>query len=110
MKLLFDQNLSPHLCHRLHDLWTDLVYVRTVGLARADDATVWDYARQHDRIIVSKDGDFSSRAFLYGAPPKVIWVATGNTSTDEIERLLRDRQPQIQGFADSEDASLLVLE
>lgn len=109
MKLLFDQNLSPDLCVRLRDVWADLVHVRMVDLATADDATVWDYARQHDRIIVSKDGDFSSRAFLYGAPPKVIWIATGNTSTDEIEELLRNGRAQIEGFEDNEDASLLVL-
>ena len=110
MKLLLDQNLSPHLCDRLRDVWADLVHVRTVGLATADDPVVWEYARQHDLIIVSKDGDFSGRAFLFGAPPKVIWVAVGNCSTRQIEQLLCRRRAQVEDFAASEDATLLVLE
>ena len=46
MKLLLDQNLSPQLCDRLRDIWTDVVHVRAVGLAAADDSAVWAYARQ----------------------------------------------------------------
>ena len=71
MKLLLDQNLSPRLCDRLRDVWPEVVHVRAVGLAAADDSAVWAYARQHDFAIVSKDGDFSGRASLFGAPPKV---------------------------------------
>ena len=110
MKLLFDQNLSPHLCDRLRDIYPDLRHVRTVGLATADDADVWEFARQHDLIIVSKDGDFSSRSFLYGAPPKVVWILVGNCSTRDIEQLLRGQRDQIEAFAASEDAALLVVE
>ena len=72
MKLLPDQNLSSRLCDRLRDIWTDVVHVRAVGLGTADDSAVWAHARQHDFTIVSKDGDFSGRSSLYGAPPKVI--------------------------------------
>lgn len=89
MKLLFDQNLSPRLCDQLRDIWPELVHVRSVGLAAADDRTVWDYARDHGQIIVSKDGDFSDRAFVFGAPPKVIWVAVGNCSTVERSATFR---------------------
>jgi hypothetical protein len=64
-ELLFDQNLSPRLCDRLRDIWTDVVHVRAVGLAAADDAAVWAYARQHGFTIVSKDGDFSGRSSLF---------------------------------------------
>ena len=110
MKLLFDQNLSPRLCDLLFDVCTDLVHVRTVGLATADDSVVWEYARQHDLIIVSKDGDFSSRAFLYGAPPKVVWILVGNCSTRDIEQLLRGQRDQLEAFAANEDAALLVVE
>lgn len=110
MRLLFDQNLSHHLCDRLRDVWADLVHVRSVGLATADDPVVWDYAQQHGQIIISKDGDFSSRAFLVGAPPKVIWGAAGNCSTQQIEPLLRRRRAQIDDFAADEDVALLVLE
>ena len=110
MKLLLDQNLSPRLGDRLHDLWTEVVHVREVGLAAADDSTVWAYARRHGFTIVSKDGDFSGRSVLYGAPPKVIWLAVGNCSTREIERYLRGRREDIEAFAAEPDTALLVIE
>ena len=109
MKLLFDQNLSPRLCDRLGDVWGDLVHVRTVGLAAADDAAIWTFAQRHGFIIVSKDDDFSGRASLYGAPPKVIWLTVGNCSTDEIERRLRDHRETIEAFAFEPDSALLVI-
>ena len=55
-------------------------------MATADDSAVWAYARQHGFTIVSKDGDFSGRSSLYGAPPKVIWLTVGNCSTGEIQQ------------------------
>ncbi len=110
MKLLFDQNLSPRLCDRLRDIWTDPVHVRAVGLAAAHDSDVWAYARQYGFTIVSKDSDFSGRSCLYGAPPKVIWLALGNCSTSEIERRLRGHRDEIETFATDPDATLLVIE
>lgn len=110
MKLLFDQNLSPRLCTHLQDLWPDSVHVRAVGLAAADDSDVWAYAFRHGFTIVSKDGDFSARSFLHGAPPKVIWLAVGNCSTDDTERHLRAHRTGIETFADDPDATLLVIE
>ena len=110
MKLLLDQNLSPRLCDRLRDIWTDVVHVRAVGLAAADDSAVWAYARQYGFTIVSKDGDFSGRSSLYGAPPKVIWLALGNCSTSEIERRLRGHRDEIETFATEPDTTLLVIE
>ena len=83
MKLLFDQNLSHRLCNRLADLGVTLVHVRTEGLEAADDARVWDHAAEHDLTIVNKDADFNNRAFLYGPPPKVVWIRRGNCSNEK---------------------------
>ena len=90
-------------------MWTESVHVRTVGLATADDSSVWQYARRHGYTIVSKDGDFSGRAFLEGAPPKVIWLAVGNCSTDEVERRLRGGRNEIEAFTTDPDTTLLVI-
>ena len=110
MKLLLDQNLSPRLCGRLRDIWTEVVHVGVVGLAAADDSTVWAYARQHGFTIVSKDGDFSGRSSLFGAPPKVILLVLGNCSTSEIERRLRRHRQEIETFIAEPDTTLLVIE
>ncbi len=53
---------------------------------------------------------WSSRSSLYGAPPKVIWLALGNCSASEIERRLRLHRGQIEEFASEPDTTLLVIE
>ena len=58
---------------------------------------------------MSKDTDFRQLAFLYGPPPKVIWVRVGNGSTSVIENLLRASVAAITRFGDSDEESLLVL-
>lgn len=110
MKLLLNQNLSPRLCDRLCDIWSDVVHVRTVGLAAADDSAVWDYAREHGFTVGSKDGDFSGRSSLFGAPPKVIWLALGNCSTSEIERRLCGHRGEFETFAGAPGTTRLVIE
>ena len=42
--LLFDQNLSPKLVHRLADLYPSSTHVSEIGLARALDTDIWEYA------------------------------------------------------------------
>ena len=58
MKLLFDQNLSPRLPNQLEDIFPGSVHVREVGLIKVTDTLIWEYARQHELILISKDADF----------------------------------------------------
>ena len=109
MKLLFDENLSPNLVIRLADLFPNSVHVREVGLQSADDQIVWEYAKNADLMIVSKDGDMHQRSFLFGAPPKVVWVRLGNCSTTDVENLLRRHVGTIRVFYSDEYTSFLSL-
>ena len=109
MKLLFDQNLSLNLVIRLADLFPDSVHVRQVGLEAADDQVVWEYAKNNNLIICSKDGDMHQRSFLFGAPPKVVWVRLGNCSTTDVENLLRRNLASLQVFENDAVASFLSL-
>ena len=84
MKLLFDHNLSYKLVGHLADLFPASEHVRNVNLHEADDRMVWEYARANGFAIVSKDEDFHQLSFLYGAPPKVVWVRLGNCTTTDI--------------------------
>jgi predicted nuclease of predicted toxin-antitoxin system len=65
-----EQNLAWRLVRSLADLYPESVHVRDVGLASTDDAAVWEYAKENALTIVSKDGDFHQRSFLYGHPPR----------------------------------------
>jgi len=89
MKLLFDQNLSPRLVSLLDDVFPDSCHACEVGLDQSSDLDVWNYARNHDFIIVSKDADFSDLSTVHGFPPKVVWLRLGNRTTEEIESALR---------------------
>ena len=110
MRLLFDQNLSPHLVGALSDLFPDSIHVRDVGLQAADDLAVWDYALQHELAIISKDSDFRQRSFLYGQPPKVVWVRRGNCSTREVEAILRSHTVDPLVFEKDEEGAFIALE
>ena len=109
MKLLFDHNLSYKLVGRLADLFPESTHVRHVDLHEADDRTVWEYARVNGLAIVSKDEDFHHLSFLYGAPPKVVWVRLGNCTTAAIEQALRRHYTDLLNFdANGEGAFLII--
>lgn len=110
MKLLFDQNLSPRLVIALKNLYPGSVHVREAGLANASDESVWTHAAQHGFTIVSKDTDFHQRSFLFGHPPKVVWIRRGNCSTTEIEAILRAQHRNLQGFEQDREGAFLALE
>jgi len=109
VNLLFDQNLAPRLCVALASDFPGLAHVRDFNLQRADDLTLWEFARVHRYTIVSKDEDFHQRSFLHGFPPKVVWVRLGNCSTDEIADALRRRKNDIAAFHADPDAAFLVI-
>jgi predicted nuclease of predicted toxin-antitoxin system len=107
--LLFDQNLSPRLVERLADIYPGSLHVDGIGLPTAPDREVWQYARQHDYIIVTKDADFSELSLLLGFPPKVIWIRRGNCSTGDIERMLTENYEAIAALSDAPNTGILTL-
>lgn len=109
MRLLFDQNLSYRLAELLAPLYPHSLHARDAGLSSAEDATVWEYAKAHDLMIVSKDSDFHQRSFVFGFPPKDVWVRLGNCSTAQVERLLRERVSAIADFSHDAEAAFLSL-
>lgn len=110
MKLLFDHNLSHRLLRALHLDYPDSQHVRNVGLAEASDEAVWQYAIQQSFVIITKDADFHQRSFLFGHPPKVVWIRCGNCSTATIEQLLRLRRNDLLQFTADREGAFLVIE
>jgi predicted nuclease of predicted toxin-antitoxin system len=107
MKLLLDQNLSFRLCRQLADLFPGSGAVNSVGLAKADDRVVWNYAKAHGFVLVSQDADFAEMAALLGPPPKVIWLRRGNQSSAVVEAMLRDHFEAITAFEGDVEAACL---
>jgi len=109
VKLLFDENLSPSLPRRVADLFSNSVHVRDVGMKATDDPIVWEYAKNNDFLIVSKDADMHDLSLVFGNPPKVVWLRLGNCSTRQVEELLRRDFDIIKLFHEDDSVSLLVL-
>ena len=109
MKLLLDQNLSRNLVRRLQAFYPDTTHVSLVGLETATDREVWEYAREHGYAIASKDSDFRQLAFLFGPPPKVVWLRVGNASTTTLLQLFLDYHSVIEALDADPDYALLVV-
>ena len=109
MKLLFDQNLSPRLPRVLTGIYPESLHLRGIDMRDATDTQIWEYAKTHDFVIVSKDSDFQARSLLYGSPPKFIWLRVGNCPVKPIEELLRKHSIAIHTFAQDEAQSHLML-
>jgi predicted nuclease of predicted toxin-antitoxin system len=109
VKLLFDENLSHKLARLLADIFPNSLHVRDIGLKATSDPLVWDYAKDNDFMIVSKDADMHDLSLVFGNPPKVVWVRLGNCSTLQIEELLRRDFDVIKLFYEDDSVSLLVL-
>jgi predicted nuclease of predicted toxin-antitoxin system len=109
MKLLFDQNLSPKLVHRLADLFPGSSHVQFEGLDRASDDQVWEYARLNGFTIVTKDSDYDHLNVVRGSPPKIIWLLIGNSTTGQVEAVFRAHVADVQAFDKDPSVGTLAL-
>lgn len=109
MTLLFDENLSPKLPWLLASLFPGSVHVRECGLKGFPDEDIWEFARDNEFTIVSKDSDFHQRSLLYGHPPKLVWLRIGNCTRDNLVSLLAAHEQDIRTFNVDPNESVLVL-
>ncbi len=98
MKLLFDQNISYRIINKIKQLYPDALQVKEAGLENLSDIEIWEYAKKNDYTIVTFDADFYEINMLKGQPPKIIWLRTGNTSTNNLVKLLEDNYELIYEF------------
>jgi predicted nuclease of predicted toxin-antitoxin system len=95
MKLLLDENLSRRAVPFLQTDFPGTSQVALEGLEQADDAAIWEYAKANGFVIVSKDSDFQEMSLLWGAPPKVVWLRSGNTSKAGVISVLISSKDRI---------------
>lgn len=109
MRLLFDEQLSEHLPSLVAAAYPDSLQVRLLDAGGASDERVWELAREHGCILVTKDEDFHRLSVLRGAPPKVVWIRLGNCSTEDVAALLLRHVDAVREFIEQEDAAFLAL-
>jgi len=98
MKLLFDQNISFRLIKKIIDIYPDAKQVRELGLENATDIEIFEFAKNNEYSIVTFDSDFCDLNILKGFPPKIIWIRTGNTTTENLESIIRQKSELINSF------------
>jgi predicted nuclease of predicted toxin-antitoxin system len=98
MKLLLDQNISYRIVSKIQDIYPDSRQVRELGLENLKDLAIWSYAKDNEYCIVTFDSDFYDLGLIKGSSPKVIWLRIGNTSTQNIEKVLRQNFDLIKTF------------
>ena len=103
MKLLFDQNISPRILKNLPSEFSTCRQVRFVGLE------VFKFAKINEYTIVTFDSDFVDINTLHGTPPKVIYLNTGNLTTQNVSDLILNNILTIQHYLNSESNNVLEL-
>ena len=103
MRFLFDQNISHRILALLPEKFQGSSHVKSEGLINSPDREIWEFAKKHDFIIVTQDSDFNELNSLYGYPPKIIWIRTGNLRTQAILDILVDSYADIKKFIGDEN-------
>jgi len=111
MKLLLDQNISFRVSKIISDRYPIVKQVRELGLENSTDIEIWEYAKSNGYTIVTFDSDFYDLSVFRGCPPKIIWLRIGNTTTENLAKVLFDNFELIKDFVtDSSFKDLSCLE
>ena len=111
MKLLLDANVSWRLVIILKEHFGECIHTDDIPELEfpAKDAKIWQYAKDNDYIIVTRDNDFNDLISVRGFPPKIVWLRTGNCSRKSTADLLIRSKQAIQELYKSEEYGLLEI-
>lgn len=74
--------------------------VALIGMESSSDRAIWEFARENDFVIVTKDADLQELSLLNASPPKVIWLRLGNATNHEILEALVTNQAKLEDRID----------
>ncbi len=105
IRLITDENISWRV-KKLIPQWDILPANEIKTGRRLSDLLIWKFAKENDYNILTFDEDFSELQNLHSFPPKIIWLRTGNISTDEICDRLIQLEKEINSFLGNNDAGI----
>lgn len=79
-KYLVDVNLPYYFSYWNSD---EFIHLRDINDEMKDEE-VWEFAKNNNLTIISKDSDFSNRIIVSNPPPKVIHIKIGNVGIKEL--------------------------
>ncbi len=109
MKWIIDAQLPPRLKPWLNQKGEDAVHVFDLenGL-QMPDTLIWQYARENQCIIISKDKDFFDFATLFGNPPQTVFISVGNCSTEQLISVLEKSYDDIMNRLKNNSPLIIV--
>lgn len=79
-KYLIDVNLPYYF-----SLWNNELYIHQIDIDDEwKDNKIWQYAKENNLTIITKDSDFSNRILFQDPPPKIIHIRFGNMKMKEF--------------------------
>jgi predicted nuclease of predicted toxin-antitoxin system len=102
MRFLIDNALSPVVAEGLRQADHDAIHVRDLGLAAADDETIFEHADRDQRVIISADTDFGTILALRNAARPSVILFRGATPRNPIGQVklllanLREIAPSVE--------------
>jgi predicted nuclease of predicted toxin-antitoxin system len=97
IRLLLDQGLPRSSAKLLSDAGWDVSHVGDLGLSKADDSQILDFARRENRICVTLDADFHALLATSGAAsPSVIRIRREGLNAKAMAELLTTIWPRIE--------------
>lgn len=98
MKLLLDENISYKLVNKLQEFFPGIKHISDFELNSIDDKIIFLFAKENDFAIVTFDEDYFTLSVLNSFPPKILWLRTGNLSTNGLEEILKTKRLIIEKF------------
>lgn len=110
MKILLDANISFRLKSKLSSYFLDIEQVDWIDIPQpATDTSIWHWAKSKNAIIITNDDDFYNFSNVYGFPPKVVLLRTGNQSTNSLAEVLIKHVDDINLLYNDDETGLLEI-
>jgi predicted nuclease of predicted toxin-antitoxin system len=65
---------------------------------KMSDSSIWERAKAHRFVIITKDSDFSDRIMVSQPPPWVVRFCIGNVRRSEFHSFAQSVWPQVEGL------------
>jgi predicted nuclease of predicted toxin-antitoxin system len=93
-RVLLDQGLAPRAAAILREQGFDAVHVAGIGMERAEDAEILQFARDDSRVCITLDHDFHAHLALtgHGRPSVVLLRVQGLDGTGQADLIRSTRR------------------
>ena len=103
VKYLLDVNMPNYF-----GVWKPPIFQHVVEIDRRwSDSNIWEYARNIDLTILTKDYDFYDRIISDAPPPRVIHFRLGNMKRKDFQAFATDNWDKIKAL--SEENKLVIV-